>query len=329
MNSPLEGAGRVAVEEGRRNTAEAGRAPGRDHEHGRFAAHHGRAGEQRIEGFRRRRGIAWASALFGRERLAGHQRFVEVGDPAVEHDPIGGHQIARFELDDVARYHLFDRDRNDLAVAANVCVDGDGALQRVGRFFRAVLLHHIQYDRQCYDDDNDAEAGDIACKARYGGRHNQDCDERLGKSLGDFQEQPPVRRSRYGIRSEAREPLSGFDRGQPGGAAFDLVAERLERQAPELIGRRDSHVRWRLGRNDATGITQGFRESRRYRANVRLVFAIRCMFSRFFTSRLLDISAGAFSDKRARKCSCALEPCLSRCRAVRQIVRCAHETPRR
>jgi hypothetical protein len=79
-------------------------------------------------------------------------------------------------------------------------------------------------------------------------------------NLCDFQEQPPVRCGRYGIRSEASEPLSGFDRGQPGDATFDLVEEHLERQAPELFGRRNSHVRWWLGRNDATGITQGFYE---------------------------------------------------------------------
>ena len=98
--------------------------PGRDHEHGRLAAHHGRSAEQGVVGFRGIFGAARARPLLHRVRLAGQQRLVRMRRMAREHDPVGGDEIAGRKLDDISRHDVLDGNARNRAVAPHRSAHG-------------------------------------------------------------------------------------------------------------------------------------------------------------------------------------------------------------
>ena len=111
-----------------------------------------------------------------------------MGAAAFQHDPVRRNEVSGSELDHVAGHQPVDRDGDDGAVAADVRMHRDGALQCLGGAFGPVLLNEVECDRENDDGDDDAEAGEVPRRARDRGGDQQDRDQRLGKSSGDLAE---------------------------------------------------------------------------------------------------------------------------------------------
>ena len=128
-------------------STEARRAGGGDDEHGCLSTHDGCPREQRVERVGGHGGVTPAWTFLHRIWLARHQRFVDMGVAALQHDAISRDQIAGSQFDHVSRYDLVDRRRNDGPVAQNVGVDRHRALEGFGSEFGAMFLHHVEQDR--------------------------------------------------------------------------------------------------------------------------------------------------------------------------------------
>ena len=185
-------------------------------------------------------------ALADRQALAGQRRLGDLQRRRGEHAPVGGHDVAGLDLDDVAGHELLGRQLRERAVAAHARLDDHHLRQRRHGRRRLALLVEAEHgveQRQQQDHDPGARLLD-----RVDRDHAGDQQHDLHRVLVLAQERVPARlRLRLGelVRPVARQALGR------------LVA----RQARARARRRSSRSRV-LAREHVPGRRLGRRRSR-------------------------------------------------------------------
>jgi len=141
-------------------------------------------------------------------------------DPA-----IGGNQVARGQLDDVAGDEADGGHLAGATVAPRPDAQGDGAAQGFHGAARAMLLHHVESDAHQHDHDDEAEARRVAGERGNRRRAEQDDDERIGQSPGDRPRQPRPVGVRKSIRAIPAQARRCFASGQPLGTRVQVAQD--------------------------------------------------------------------------------------------------------
>ncbi len=97
-------------------------------------------------------------ALRDRQALARQRRLGDLERRRRQQPPVGGHDVARLDRDDVARDELLRRDLHELAVAAHARLDDHHLLQRRDRLGRLALLAQPEHGVEQRQEEQD-EAG--------------------------------------------------------------------------------------------------------------------------------------------------------------------------
>ncbi len=191
--------------------AELGLAPGRQDQRLGGSADHRASHEHKIgrERARPRRAGRRRRVLFGRVRLAGEKRFVDVEVAGFDQSGVGGHEIAGGEKNDIAGHDLSRGNVDRLSIAKRLGGKRDLLAQALGGVLGLALLHHVEDHRHQHDGRDDDEARNVAGERRDRRREKQNQDQRIAEPS---KESRPAGSCVWPRRSGSVRPSRGWPR---------------------------------------------------------------------------------------------------------------------
>ena len=235
MHVALEGRHLLPLAQHGGGGAKQGIAAGAHHQRPRLARLCDRATKQGIAGLARRGGGHHAGALFHGVGLAGQGGFTGSEGFAVQHQGIGGDDIARAHAHHIAGHNLLHRHLAKNAAPQHFGTQRHRTPQHLGRAGGPPFLHGIEPDRQAQNGHDDAAAHAVARGHRHRASAQQNQRQRLAQPPTNRHQQPPGLRRGIRVGPVLGQPSLRFSVGQARHRALQPVAQGLRRQRPESL----------------------------------------------------------------------------------------------
>ncbi len=220
-----------------RDRAELSLAPGRHDQRFCGSAHHRASHEHKIGregGLARARAAYRRGVLFGRVRLAGEKRLVDVEIAGFNQSGIGGPEIAGGEKNVGAGHDLNRGNVDRLSVAKRLGGKRNLRAQALGGVLGLALLRHVEDNRHQQNGRDDDEARDVARERRDGGGEEQNQDQRIAEPSQKVRHQARVFGGGDLVRSGHLEDGGGVGRFQAGFGGVQPLNEIGERNDGEV-----------------------------------------------------------------------------------------------
>ena len=170
----LKGGNVLGLIQGGGRRAEQGRPPRTYHQgHGLSSLGHG-AAKERVGGLAGGKAAHSAGPLLRGIGLASEGRFVGRESVGLEHQGVGGNDVARAHPDHIARRDSLDANLDIGAIAADFGLQRHRLAKLLSGPGGLALLHRVQADGDGQDDHDDRAADRIAGGGRYDAGRQQD-----------------------------------------------------------------------------------------------------------------------------------------------------------
>jgi hypothetical protein len=193
-----------------------------------------------------------------RHALAGQRRLVDLERGGGQDAAVGRHEVARLDVDDVARHELLHRQLAQGAVTANLGLDDHHLLEcgDAGRRLALLVQAHRRVEQR-QPDEHDA-GGDLARQeqAQHAGGEQDDLHRVLvlteeclpARLLGGLGELVRAVRRASRVRLAARQALLGPDvlALERGGRVEGMPGDVSPRRGRRVLGHDDGYLPWQM-----------------------------------------------------------------------------------
>ena len=170
-----------------------------------------------------------ARLFLDRIRLAGEHRLVHETIARTQQAAIAGDDITGDEVHHVTGDQLVEGNLTANSIAEHLCLEFNGAAQRIDGRLGPALLHDIKRYAQKDDDNDNNEARDLAGPGGEPAGKEEDEDQRIGKPVENLPPQPPAPANHGVIRSVDGKAALGLLIAQPVGSCSNVVEQFAER----------------------------------------------------------------------------------------------------